>query len=409
MKLVSLFSCGGIGDYGFSKAGFEPVLLSDLDERRLSFAKNLLPKTNTIVGDIREVKKEVIDEIIYTIGDEDFALSFTPPCQGMSKNGIKTILKYTHSGARPEVDSRNYLLMPCLEIIEQTKPAVVFFENVTEAKDTMLLINNEPVEFIKYLIKNMENMGYTCEVAEVDFKDYGVPQSRKRLFGVFSRANLGMNKLLRNKTQIPVSLRESIANLPPLDAKDRIRASSPGFHQLHRVPIMRPLLYKWVASTLEGRSALENNLCLSCSHVNRSECLYCSVCESLLSKPYVVRNGSKVLIKGYNSSYRRQRWDRPGNTVTTRSAYASSAYNLHPTQNRVLSIYECAILQGLKPEEIDWTESRTGKLFPDFLLRDVLGEAIPATFTQIIGERVLSQLNVNSAIELELSEAVATS
>lgn len=393
MKLVSLFSCGGIGDYGFSRAGFEPVLLSDSDDRRLSFAKNLLPGITTIAGDIRKVKKEVVEEIIYSVGEDNFALSFTPPCQGMSKNGIKTILKYIKSGARPDVDSRNYLLLPCLEIIEHTKPAVVFFENVTEAKNTMLLINDEPVKFIEYLTKTMETIGYVGEVSEVDFKDYGVPQSRKRLFGVFSRTELAVSQILNDSLQAPVSLREAIAKLPALDAKDKELASNTGFHPLHRVPVMRPLLYEWVASTPEGRSALENNLCSSCSYVNKNESLYCSSCESLLSKPYVVRDGTKVLIKGYNSSYRRQRWDRPANTVTTRSAFASSAYNLHPNQNRVLSVYECAILQGLNPDKINWIEETTGRPYPDFILRDILGEAIPATFTELIGKRVITRLN----------------
>lgn len=382
-----------MGDYGYLKAGFEPVLMSDIDERRLGLAKNLIPRATILPGDIREIKNEIINKTVSLIGEEDFALSFTPPCQGMSKNGIKTILKSIQSGLRPELDIRNYLLVPCLEIIEQTKPAVVFFENVTEAKDTMLLIDAKPVGFIKYLVNKMSDMGYVHEVSEVDFKDYGVPQSRKRLFGVFSRIDLKINPVLKGGLRTSVSLREAIGSLPPLDAKDKQRANNTPFHPLHKVPVMRPLLYEWVSSTPEGRSALENNLCASCSHLNTSEELYCTRCKVLLSKPYIIREGAKRLIKGYNSSYRRQRWDRPANTVTTRSAFASCAYNLHPDQNRVLSIYECAVLQGLNPSEVDWTEKSAGKLYPDFLLRDVLGEAIPATFTEFVGRKVLSQLD----------------
>lgn len=128
--------------------------------------------------------------------------------------------------------------------------------------------------------------------------------------------------------------------------------------------------------------------------------------QALLSKPHVVRDGAKQLIKGYGSSYRRQWWDRPSNTVTTRSAFASSASNLHPNQNRVLSIYECAILQGLNPDEIDWTEKATNKLYPDYFLRDVLGEAIPATFTELIGGRVLSQLEKSRVAHSAIAMAV---
>lgn len=348
------------------------------------------------VGDIRGIKNEIVKRMATLIGEEDFALSFTPPCQGMSQNGMKTIMKYVRSGLRPEIDARNYLVMPCLDIIRETKPAVVFFENVTEAKDTMLLVNDEPIKFIKFLVNEMEGMGYASEVKEVNFKDYGVPQSRKRVFGVFSLASLEIGDTLTEKVQNTVTLRDAIGTLPALDAREKKLASKPQFHPLHKVPVMRPVLYEWVSNTPEGRSAFENNNCPSCLYENTVTSLYCAECEALLFKPHVLRNGTRQLIKGYDSSYRRQWWDKPSNTVTTRSAFASSASNLHPNQNRVLSIYECAILQGLKPDDIDWTEESTGRLYPDFLLRDVLGEAIPATFTELIGRRVLGQLNEKS-------------
>jgi DNA (cytosine-5)-methyltransferase 1 len=356
----------------------------------------MLPEASVAVGDIRGIKNEIVKRMATLIGEEDFALSFTPPCQGMSQNGMKTIMKYVRSGLRPEIDARNYLVMPCLDIIRETKPAVVFFENVTEAKDTMLLVNDEPIKFIKFLVNEMEGMGYASEVKEVNFKDYGVPQSRKRVFGVFSLASLEIGDTLTEKVQNTVTLRDAIGTLPALDAREKKLASKPQFHPLHKVPVMRPVLYEWVSNTPEGRSAFENNNCPSCLYENTVTSLYCAECEALLFKPHVLRNGTRQLIKGYDSSYRRQWWDKPSNTVTTRSAFASSASNLHPNQNRVLSIYECAILQGLKPDDIDWTEESTGRLYPDFLLRDVLGEAIPATFTELIGRRVLGQLNEKS-------------
>lgn len=371
------------------------MLLSDVDERRLKLANNILPEANIIAGDIREIKNDVINSIFSLVGKSDFALSVTPPCQGMSINGMKTILKYVRSGLRAEIDTRNYLILPCIEIIQKTKPAIVFFENVTEAKNTVLLINNEPVAFLDYLVGQMEGMGFTCEIEEVNFANYGVPQSRKRVFAVFSRADLKLNKVLKDKSKVFTTLRDAIGKLPALDAKEKLLSSNPEFHVLHKVPTLRPLLYKLVAVTPEGQSAFENNLCSICSYINKNENLYCTDCKSLLNKPYVIKNGAKQLIKGYSSSYRRQRWDRPANTVTTRSAFASSASNLHPTQNRVLSVYECAILQGLNPEKIDWVEKGTHKPFPDFLLRDVLGEAIPASFTELIGKRVLNQLDSN--------------
>jgi len=362
-------------------------------------ATNLLPQAITLAGDIRLVKDELINKIKSLTSDDEFALSMTPPCQGMSKNGIKTILKAIKSGIRPEMDDRNYLILPCLEIIKATNPSVVFFENVPEVKNTSLMIDGKISNFLDFIIQEMTSLGYHSEVAEINFKDYGLPQSRKRVFGVFTLSELNIGNVLTEKTHQITSLRNAIGGLPSLDAKNKKSASKPGFHPLHKVPILRPDLYHWVANTPEGQSALENNLCIECLHKNSNESLYCLKCKALLNKPYVTRNGKKERINGYNSSYRRLRWDRPANTVTTRSAFASSAYNLHPTQNRVLSVYECAMLQGLKPESINWIEKQTGRLYPDFVLRDVIGEALPASFAEMIGNRVMTEISSQTVKE----------
>lgn len=371
-------------------------MLADIDERRLRFASNVLPDAKVFVGDISKSVDELVDVINPLVKGEMFGLSMTPPCQGMSQNGIKTIMKAIKEGKRPTTDARNYLFMPSLEIVKRTKPSFIFFENVREVKNTKLIIDGRVVSFVDYFEEQLKSMGYEGCMKELDFSNFGLPQHRKRAVGVYSRTPLNIDSLFAPVDNRIVTVRDVIGDLPPLDAKDKQFASNTDVHVLHRVPVMRPQLYEWVSMTPEGKSALENNVCNRCSYVSSQQSVYCESCTNILPKPHVSTPKGIVVVRGYSSSYRRLRWDKPSNTVTTRSAFASSAYNLHPEQNRVLSTYECAVLQGVQPEKISWFENGTNNLFPDGFIREVIGEAVPPLISRLFGQRILKQLRLAS-------------
>ena len=82
--------------------------------------------------------------------------------------------------------------------------------------------------------------------------------------------------------------------------------------------------------------------------------------------------------------------DEPAPTITTRSAYACSDKNIHPTQNRVLSLYEVALLFGIDVNQYDWTINNNGikKYANATLLRDVLGEPVTPVYTFLLGKRL---------------------
>lgn len=397
MKVVSLFSCGGIGDLGYLRAGLDPIILSDIDPRRLEFASKNIPNARIISGDIRLVKNKIISSIKELCKNEPFILSMTPPCQGMSQNGIHTIMKAIKEGKRDDVDHRNYLITDALEIIEKTKPKYIFFENVPEAERTWLFIEQKAVTLTEYIHQTLIKHGYVGDITRINFADYKIPQTRRRVVGLYSHGNIKLT--IPEKHSRKINLKEAIGHLPKLDALKQSGNTNSALHPTHSVRPIRPLLYEWIANTKQNSSAFTNNQCPSCSYINKDTDLYCSECELILKKPHIYKDGQARLIRGYTSSYRRMNWIKPANTITTRSAFASSSYNLHPEQNRVLSIYECALLQGIDPSELNW-EEKPGTLYPSVFLREIIGEAIPPTFTEMLGKRILDKhdknLEVNS-------------
>ena len=103
---ISLFSGGGIGDIGFRKAGYTPIVMNELEENRAEIIKNNYSDSCVVVGDIATHLEEIYKQAIKKLnGERLFMLVATPPCQGMSKNGIGTIKKAIREGKRPKIES----------------------------------------------------------------------------------------------------------------------------------------------------------------------------------------------------------------------------------------------------------------------------------------------------------------
>lgn len=113
--MASLFSAAGFGDTGFQRAGIVPVLFSEIDPVRTALLAVNFPDARIHTSDIVVDHPLIAEHILRALGERNeerlFLLSATPPCQGMSKNGIGTLLKSTQRGIRPQADPRNRLYL----------------------------------------------------------------------------------------------------------------------------------------------------------------------------------------------------------------------------------------------------------------------------------------------------------
>jgi DNA (cytosine-5)-methyltransferase 1 len=197
-----------------------------------------------------------------------------------------------------------------------------------------------------------------------------------------------------------------ISKLPALDAKDT--SSARGEHPLHFVPVLDADKYFWVSSTPAEKQAFDNQ-CVACgfqgnpnhyaSHdengINRTSKetpIRCLRCGKLLPRPWV-REGNEVrLMKGYTSAYKRMAWDAPSSALTTNFAYACSDNKVHPSQNRVLSIYEALLLHTVTDYKYEF-KRKDGKPVGAGLIYHIIGESIPPRGLEIIFRHLIDLLN----------------
>lgn len=365
MNLVSLFSGGGLGDLGFHGAGFSTIAACEMNADRAMLLRRNFPEARVFEGDIHGLK-DALCEYVLRLGIRVDVVSISPPCQGMSSNGMGRIGSQVRKGCRDEEDPRNRLILPALEILNRLRPRCVVIENVPRMRQTRIRMGDEMCLLLD--VVRRECPAYTFEDRVINVADFGVPQYRKRLIVI---GGAGFPE--PTHTSWHVTLRDAIGHLPPLDGMGKLRDDD---DELHNVPKWSEMQHFVMSHTPEGCSSFDNNTCVHCGHVEvDTGTVYCSNCQSLLPRPYTWcrRLETYRLVRAFKTAYRRMRWDRPCNAITQNSAVISSDVKGHPEQHRVLSVRELLILSSV--QDARWSYDVDG--VSDRVIREILGEGIP--------------------------------
>ena len=419
-NVISLFSSAGIGELGVDAAGLNILLSNELLPDRCSIYQENHPGVTNICGDIWEKEAEIIHTWNEKTSSSPFLMYATPPCQGMSSNGAGKLLSEIRKGNRKPEDPRNRLIIPTMHIAKLLRPEWILLENVPTMHYTIIMDeNDEPVNIIDYVRRELGEE-YIGQATVVNCADYGIPQMRKRLITIFTRTEKGKQYFQHNGSFLPdpthsaeptlftdkwMTLRDAIGTLPPLDA-------SPGknerkdFHPWHFVPIMNPEKHWWMENTPEGCTAY-NNQCVNpdCRYQgnrqhgsntdgglhssNKDTPIYCEKCGKLLPRPTLIdkKTGERRLLKGYDTAYRRMEWDVPAATLTQNFIFEASDKKVHPSQTRVLSLYEALILQTVA--DYPFSLQIDGKNISKNLCAEIIGESVPPKLIEILCKKII--------------------
>ena len=167
MKVLTLFSGIGAPERALTNLGIDYELVGFCERDKYAAQSycavhHVDPSLN--LGDITQVTPEDLPEQVDL-------LVFGSPCTSFSRAG-------KGEGGVKGSGTASSLLWNAVDIIEQTKPTLVVWENVSD----VLNEKHRPV-FDDYLDK-MSELGYVSTYQVLCAKDYGIPQNRKRLFVV---------------------------------------------------------------------------------------------------------------------------------------------------------------------------------------------------------------------------------
>ena len=178
---ISLFTGVGGLDYGFEAAGFETRVALEFNHQCCESLRASRP-WSVIEADLLSTPTEQILEAGgLAAGNVDMLIG-GPPCQPFSKSG------WWKSGDSLRLDDpRSSTLSGYLRVLEQSRPFAFLLENVEGlafgGKDEGLKLLLSEIE----RINKANNTKYRPVVITLNAADYGVPQTRTRVFVIAAR------------------------------------------------------------------------------------------------------------------------------------------------------------------------------------------------------------------------------
>lgn len=159
LRAIDLFCGAGGSSYGAQRAGIEIVAGIDIWKPAVKIYQLNFPRAKAIEADIRQVRPKNIKS---QVGKIDLILA-SPECTNHSRA----------KGAMKRVEESRETAFEVIRFAKVFKPKWMVIENVIEMKSW---------DGHRELIDKLWELDYFVKQVELNAKDFGVPQSRKRLF-----------------------------------------------------------------------------------------------------------------------------------------------------------------------------------------------------------------------------------
>jgi DNA (cytosine-5)-methyltransferase 1 len=339
-KVISLFAGIGGMSLGFKKAGFNVVGHVEIEDSARKIYKQNFPDSVELGTDIKLLKEEDYSYWKKQFGHINVMVG-GPPCQGFSL-----------AGKRDVYDTRNQLFLDFAKAASVIKPDFVMLENVR----LLLSMTTPEGGLVKdSLIDAFREAGYEMEYKVVNSADYGIPQARGRVIFLGKRIGLsGVNYPVPthgvSARKPHLTLWDAIGDLEELESSERSASD------VHHVASKHPdHVIRMLKDVPEGMSAHENP------------------------------NPALRPTSGYNTTYKRLRWDEPASTISTNFSMISGSRNVHPTSTRALTTREALRCQTF-PDSFEFS----GNLGA---IRKGIGNAVPPLLAKIFAVEIKKALD----------------
>ncbi|MEW1561760.1 DNA cytosine methyltransferase [Streptomyces sp. NPDC093509] len=388
LRVMDLFAgCGGFAEgfrtYGAQElqgqSAFRTVAAVDIDRAALAtFEANHHP-ASPLCLDIRDFESSSF------AGQVD-VITGGPPCQGFSALGK----------GNPH-DPRNELWEDYTRIVSEVQPAVFVMENVDR-----FLKSPEYARLLEAVAPGGDLQDYTLETSLLNAADYGVPQARRRAVAIGTHrsvsAPVGLPTPTHAKDPQPLGGLALFEVEPPLDRWLPVDAI---FDRSSQIQIRGTELPQHI-----NRDGIPGPFHTSDLHFGRTPTAL-SVARYRAIPPGGNRrdlSGKTAIIEGREQYLSTLAWDThlsgsadvmgrlrlgvPSVTIRTEFFKPEKGRYLHPIEDRPITHYEAALLQGF-PETYLWHGTKSE-------IARQIGNAVPVGLARAIVGAIHDQLTVST-------------
>jgi len=240
------------------------------------------------------------------------------------------------------MDNRKELLLAFAKLVEQMPPDFIVVENVPG------LHNSTGKDVFERFVEVLDRAGFKIRYAEeLNARDYGVAQERKRFLMLASRHGYIAKP---SKSRSRKTVKDAIGKFPKLTA-----GAMNTKYANHKAQDLKPHLLQIVkAVPINGGSrsdVMDTSILLKCHQ----------------SKPKV-----------HKDVFGRMSWAKPAPTLTCRCLHVYCGRFVHPEQDRGLSLREAAAIQSFPDDYVFYGRS-------DMHIAKQIGNAVPVELARRIG------------------------
>ncbi|GAB3428333.1 DNA cytosine methyltransferase [Flindersiella endophytica] len=345
--VVDLFAgCGGLSA-GFRQSGlFTPVGAVEADAyAAATYAENFGAEHIT-QGDIAAWVDGDLPEADVVVGG--------PPCQGFSNLGLKR-----------EDDDRNDLWEHYVTALVKIQPKVFLLENVDR------FLKSQQFAALQQVVSHGRLSSYDLDFHVVRATDFGSAQLRKRAIVIGTRKDLEQVEVPRDRQPadqwrtlgnvldgVVPSVAEDHIELPERESVERYGRQMGGPYrsdELHVTRYYSPLSKKRFDAIPYGGSRMD--------------------LPDALKAPCWLKHTT-----GSRDVMGRLRWERPSVTIRCEFYKPEKGRYLHPVEDRALTPYEAALIQGF-PDGFRWWG-------PKYEIARQIGNAVPVELAEALARHI---------------------
>ena len=347
-KVISTFAGGGGSSTGYRLAGGKVLCINEfVEEARKTYAENY-PETLILPDDIKELTGEDFLAAAGVSEGEVDILDGSPPCSAFSMAGIvshKSGGKHSDGWGSTKkysdgkkVENIEDLFFEFLRVAKDIKPKVIVAENVAG------LTMGEAKEYYNKIQNTFEGIGYDVSSKLLNSVNFGVPQTRTRVFFIAVREDV--------TSKVGLTFM-NIASIFPEGNKDIISLEE-AFESLeYDQEELDYLVERWTSS----------------AHYKDTVAL-------MPKDPDKVLSGYNFHPKGWHFNVKRCSRHRPAPTITATGAGETGAGACHWSEPRKFTIAELKRITSL-PDDFILTgkhgkkAERCGRMVPPLMMKAV--------------------------------------
>lgn len=322
---IDLFAGAGGMSLGFEMAGFDIKAAVEIDPIHCATHHFNFPYGTAICASVTDISGEDIRSRA-GIGEKEIAVVFGgSPCQGFSMIGKRAL-----------DDPRNSLVFHFMRLVIELNPRFFVFENVPG------LTVGDHRKFLAELIEEFNKRGYNVRepYSVLRATDFGVPQSRRRLFLLGCRQGESLPEYPTATTESCPNVWDAIGDLPMIENDPKL------FHRdWTKLPYRKPSFY---AAQMRGLEGIPGDLsyprqyetsvvtcCLRTEHTVESVKRFR---EAIHGQTETISRFYKLAPKGVSNTLR-------AGTASNRGAFTAPR-PIHPTIPRCITVREAARLHS---------------------------------------------------------------